>query len=151
MDKGYGLLGDDEVLYVNFGRILMANPTFKVSELLDALAQLVSEREVDWSEETEGWFGDGLECEALRVGNQGWQRGKVRIRLEFCPAEDKPKLLKNPVSQREEPYQREVVRPREEPYPRDEPYSREDTYRRSNREEIYPNRGDFYGDIEEDY
>lgn len=78
-------LNNDEVLFVSVGRVLMANPTFKVGEFLDALAQAISDREEDWIEENEGWFSDGLECEALRFSSQGWQRGRVRIRLEFAP------------------------------------------------------------------
>lgn len=94
MDNEYGLLGDDEVLFVRSGRIIVSNPTFKVSEFLDALAQLISEQEGEWSDEREGWFTDrGQTCEVLRLGNQGWQRGRVRIRLEFCP-DRPPKLLR---------------------------------------------------------
>jgi hypothetical protein len=78
-------LNDDEVLYVNMGRVLMSNPTFKVGEFLDALAQAISDREEEWSDDKEDWFSDGLPCEALRFSSQGWQRGKVRIRLEFAP------------------------------------------------------------------
>ena len=29
-------------------------------------------------------FGEGLECEVLRPGSN-WQKGKVRLCLEFCP------------------------------------------------------------------
>lgn len=93
MESKFEPLNNDEVLFISRGRILMANPTFKVSELLDALAQLISEQEEVWSEETEGWFTDGLTCEVLRFGNQGWQRGRVRLRVEFCP-DDRPKLLR---------------------------------------------------------
>ena len=94
MDNEYGLLGEDEVLYVRSGRIVMSNPTFKVVEFLDALAQMVSEQEREWSDEREGWFTDqGQSCEVLRFDGQGWQRGRVRIRLEFCP-ERSPKLLR---------------------------------------------------------
>jgi hypothetical protein len=93
MNSPFEPLNDDEVLYVSVGRVLMSNPTFKVVEFLDALAQAISDREEAWSEENEGWFGDGLECEALRFSSQGWQRGRVRIRLEFCPEEPRPKLL----------------------------------------------------------
>lgn len=88
----FRVLNPDEVLFVNAGRVLLNNPTFKVSEFLDALAQLVSDHEADWSDDNEGWFGEGLDCEALRFGKQGWQRGRVRIRLEFCP-DRPPKLL----------------------------------------------------------
>jgi hypothetical protein len=94
MDEQFQPLSDDEVLFVSVGRVLMTNPTFKVGEFLDALAQAISDREDDWVEENEGWFGEGLECEALRFGNRGWQRGRVRLRLEFCPdQEPAPKLL----------------------------------------------------------
>lgn len=85
-------LNDDEVLYVSLGRVLMSNPTFKVGEFLDALAQAISDREEDWTDDNEGWFSDGLECEALRFNSQGWQRGRVRIRLEFAPEGPKPQL-----------------------------------------------------------
>lgn len=103
MDQLPNLLSDDEVIYVNNGRVLMPNPTFKVIEFLDALAQVVSERESDWTDESEGWFSQGLDCEVLRFGNQGWQRGRVRLRLEFVP--DKPKLLREerPRSREESP------------------------------------------------
>jgi hypothetical protein len=79
-------LNDDEVLFIQSGRILMANPTFKVGELLDALAQAISDREQDWSEDQEGWFSEGADCEALRLNASGWQRGQVRIRIEFAPS-----------------------------------------------------------------
>jgi len=31
------------------------------------------------------WFGEGIDCEVLKLGAKGWQKGKVRIRvsLEF--------------------------------------------------------------------
>lgn len=113
MNQGFEPLGDDEVLFVRVGRVLMANPTFKVSEFLDALAQAVSEREEEWTEDCEAWFGVGSPCEVLRFGNRGWQRGRVRLRVEFCP-DPEPRLL------REDSYRRN----REEVY-----VQREDIYR----------------------
>ena len=133
MDRDYGLLNEDEVLFVRSGRILMANPTFKVSEFLDALAQLISEQEGEWSDEREGWFTErGQGCEVLRFSNQGWQRGRVRIRLEFCP-ERAPKLLRESsdvkdVEVKDSEY-REQISLREDYTPRrnrNNPYSRED-------------------------
>nr|WP_290220952.1 KGK domain-containing protein [Trichocoleus desertorum] len=42
-------------------------------------------------ESNEWWFSEGGNCEVLRPGPQGWQKGKIRIRvkvdLEFCPDE----------------------------------------------------------------
>lgn len=142
MDKEFGLLNDDEVLFVRSGRILMSNPTFKVNEFLDALAQLVSEREAEWSDEYEGWFGEGLDCEVLRFGNQGWQRGRVRIRLEFSP--EQPKLLRENVRQRDNVPERENLPQRENPAQREDIYLRDDIYRRTG-------RNDFYEDVEEEY
>lgn len=114
-------LSDDEVLYVSLGRILMSNPTFKVGEFLDALAQAISDREDDWSDDHEGWFSDGSECEALRFGGQGWQRGRVRIRLEFAPDGPRPQLPERRTSHRRmekvEPRTDDIYRPdREESY-----------------------------------
>lgn len=123
MPKDFDLLNDDEVLFVRSGRVLMPNATFKVSEFLDALAQVVLEQEVEWSEEQEGWFNDrGQSCEVLRFSTQGWQRGRVRLRLEFCPIEERPKLL-------------------QESLPRREAAQREDPYRRQNREDVYRREG----------
>jgi hypothetical protein len=104
MDNGFTPLSDDEVLFVDRGRVLMANPTFKVIEFLDALAQAISDREGDWTDENEAWFGDGLECEALRFGSGGWQRGKVRIRLEFTPLKPLEKLPERSSARKSDPF-----------------------------------------------
>lgn len=115
----FEVLSNDEVLHVRSGRILMRNPTFKASELLDALAQLISEQDSQWTEEQEDWFTDrGLSCEVLRVGNAGWQRGRVRIRFEFAP--ERPKLLRESPPQAESAARPEVFLPRsrDEGYPR---------------------------------
>lgn len=137
MDDDFALLNDNEVLHVTRGRILMSNPTFRVNEFLDALAQLISEQEVEWTEDSEGWFSQGLDCEALRLSNQGWQRGRVRIRLEFSPAPG-PKLLPEGPSRREERFRDD---PRRRPI-RDEVYSRGD----DPRDEGYPRNDGPYPD-----
>ena len=37
----------------------------------------------------ERWFGEGIDCEILKIGASGWQKGKIRIKttLEFIPNE----------------------------------------------------------------
>ncbi len=117
MEDGFEPLNPDEVLYVNIGRVLMSNPTFKVSEFLDALAQAVSDREDDWPEEKESWFSDGVECQALRFGSGGWQRGRVRLRLEFRPVRALKKAPDREPERSERP-----LRPR----PLDNPYGGDD-------------------------
>ena len=44
------------------------------------------------------WFGQGVACEILSPENNGWKKGKVRIKvtLEFCP--DEPEIPEIPVS-----------------------------------------------------
>ena len=39
------------------------------------------------------WFLEGEECEILRAGSKGWQKGKIKINvtLEFVPDEPKDK------------------------------------------------------------
>jgi hypothetical protein len=69
---------------------LVYHTTFKVEELLEAMQNRIGE--------PEGWFGAGMDCEVLSL-NQGWQKGKVRWSLEFCP--DEPDLT-NPSGENDE-------------------------------------------------
>lgn len=43
------------------------------------------------------WFSTGKECEVLKPGSTGWQKGKVRLKvvLEFCPDEVEDKVEEN--------------------------------------------------------
>lgn len=43
------------------------------------------------------WFKEGEECEILRAGSKGWQKGKVKINvtLEFIP--DEPEQTNSPL------------------------------------------------------
>lgn len=145
MDE-FEVLSSDEVLHVRSGRILMRNPTFKASELLDALAQLVSEQDSQWTEEQEDWFTDrGLSCEVLRIGNAGWQRGRVRICLEFVP--ERPKLLRESSPSQTETYARPELflpRTRDEGYPRNPAPPRDDIFPRRN-----PTQDDDWDDKDE--
>ncbi|MEG3439085.1 KGK domain-containing protein [Pannus brasiliensis CCIBt3594] len=45
-----------------------------------------------------GWMGDGVRCEALKLGSQKWQKGKIKIRVsvEFYP--DEPEVIEEPPS-----------------------------------------------------
>ncbi|MEG3969107.1 KGK domain-containing protein [Microcoleus sp. T2B6] len=53
------------------------------------------------------WFRDGIDCEALKIGAKGWQKGKVRIRvtIEFCP--DEPEVEETPENNESETSQPE--------------------------------------------
>ena len=43
------------------------------------------------------WFHNGQECEILRAGSNGWQKGKIKVNvtLEFIP--DEPEVEKSPL------------------------------------------------------
>ncbi|MCT7964938.1 KGK domain-containing protein [Laspinema sp. D1] len=74
MDQQFEALGNEDVLSTS-GSNLMFQCTFKVSELMDLLQTKLEE---------ESLFTEGLECEVLSPGKY-WRRGKVQLRLEFCP------------------------------------------------------------------
>jgi hypothetical protein len=44
------------------------------------------------------WFEQGEECEILRAGSTGWQKGKIKIKviLEFIPDESSATITDNP-------------------------------------------------------
>jgi len=60
---------------------------------------------------SENWFGEGIDCEILRVGSQGWKKGKIKLKLhviiEFCPdeleVEETPENNESETSQPESP------------------------------------------------
>ena len=54
----------------------------------DAIKAQLASAIAGWSEEKNGWFSpEGIDCEALRFGANGWQKGRIRLCLEFCPDE----------------------------------------------------------------
>ncbi|MDQ2099753.1 MAG: KGK domain-containing protein [Tychonema bourrellyi B0820] len=70
-------LQEDDVLSTP-ASALMYQCTFKVSEFLTIMqSKLLEER----------LFLDGMDCELLSSG-KSWTKGKVIVRLEFCPDED---------------------------------------------------------------
>ena len=72
-------------------QVLSGHRTFRSGELNDAIKSYVEQAIAGWSEEKNDWFTDrGIECEALRFGSKGWQKGRIRLSLEFCP--DEPAL-----------------------------------------------------------
>jgi KGK domain len=66
------------------GEILVTNRTFTISEFIAAMLTLIK-AQGGWTELKEMWFREGIDCKILKPGAQTWQRGKVRITLEFEP------------------------------------------------------------------
>ncbi len=82
-------------------RILLKQPTFKVSEFIKALMTLAEKYDISirpggLTESKANWFSQGVDCEVLKLDAKRWQKGKVRIILEFCP--DNPEISEPPSS-----------------------------------------------------
>jgi KGK domain len=68
--------------------VLGGQRTFRVGELNDGIKKQLESAIEGWSQEKSAWFSaTGIDCEALRFGSNGWQRGRIRLCLEFCPDE----------------------------------------------------------------
>ena len=86
MNNNFENLKNEDVVSVYAGQILVTNRTFTVNELILALMPIIKEKSGNtWTEDKEQWFRDGLDCKMLKPGAKSWQRGKVRITLEFAP------------------------------------------------------------------
>lgn len=101
-------LEPDEVVSINQGwQINILNPTFTVREFAAAIAKSLAEHSGNtnrkypvyiWNENRQAWFTDeGVEGEVLRFGERGWQAGRVRVTIEFCPDEDEEEIVDVPL------------------------------------------------------
>ena len=96
VSKNFQPLNSGEVLAVsNESKVVIGHSTFRVSEFTDALKQLMLENgvggltpeKIDWLTE------NGIDCDVLRFGSDGWVKGKVRLHLEFCEESDQEASL----------------------------------------------------------
>lgn len=85
MSNKFDNLKSEDVVSVYAGQILITNTTFTVNEFMSALKQTVESKIGNLTEEKRKWFEDGLDCKMLKPGAKSWQRGKVRLTLEFAP------------------------------------------------------------------
>lgn len=86
MNNNFENLTSEDVVSVYAGQILVTNRTFTVNELILALMPIIKEKSgATWTEDKEQWFRDGLDCKMLKPGAKSWQRGKVKLTLEFAP------------------------------------------------------------------
>jgi hypothetical protein len=78
-------LNDDDVVQMNRTESFVDASTFVVRQ---ARIRLVDAKNVIGGD-MNAWAGEGVKCEILRPGER-WQKGKVRLRLEFVPDEPTP-------------------------------------------------------------
>ncbi|WP_414587430.1 KGK domain-containing protein [Scytonema sp. PCC 10023] len=85
-------LRDDDVIHANSSVTFDAGSTFKVSQLMQAIRKYMGN-----STSFVKWFTDeGVECQVLQIYGGGWQKGRLRFRLEFIP--DQPEAPESPSS-----------------------------------------------------
>ncbi len=89
MSDRFESLDSGEVVSVKDDQqVLSGHRTFRVGELSDAIKAQLASAISGWTEEKNGWFSErGIDGEALRFGSNGWQKGRIRLCLEFCPDE----------------------------------------------------------------
>jgi hypothetical protein len=92
MNDRFESLASGEVISVQHDTLaLSGHRTFRAGELNKAIESHLKSVITNWSEQNNGWFTpEGIDCEALRFGSTGWQKGRIRLCLEFCP--DEPNL-----------------------------------------------------------
>lgn len=87
MDNQFEPLATGEVLSVDESfQLLIGHRTFRVGELEEAIKTQLEYAISGWTQQKDAWFSEeGIPCEVLRYSANGWQKGKVRINLEFRP------------------------------------------------------------------
>jgi hypothetical protein len=93
MVNGFEGLSPDDVVSMTYGEILIPHHTFKVGEFKAKMKAVLPGN----NELKDKWLTEGQSCEILKPGAKHWQKGKVRITLEFCPDEPEiaEKLVEN--------------------------------------------------------
>ncbi len=87
MSDRFNALDSGEVISIQKdSQVLVGHRIFRVSELNDAIANHLKNAVDTWTDDKSNWFNtQGIDCEALRFGSTAWQKGKIRLCLEFCP------------------------------------------------------------------
>ncbi|MFH7025920.1 MAG: KGK domain-containing protein [Heteroscytonema crispum UTEX LB 1556] len=88
MEIRFESLSDDDVISVNAGKQnIIAHTTFKVSEFTRQMVNKLTE-----NDNQRKWFFESADCQVLKPGVRGWQNGKIRFSLQFCPDEPESPL-----------------------------------------------------------
>ena len=101
MNDRFESLDSGEVISVQHDTLVLSgHRTFRVGELNEAIESHLKKAIDNWDDQNNAWFTpQGLDCEALRFGSQGWQKGRIRLCLEFCPDEPSAPVHSNSISQ----------------------------------------------------
>lgn len=101
MNNKFKPLESQEVLSIEENnKILLHQLMFTPEQLREQIkCVLINYTYYKTNENLEKWLGEGADCETLKFGSQGWQKGKVRIKVsvEFCP--DEPEIEETPTTE----------------------------------------------------
>ena len=86
MEETNKFIKGNEVISINDKKenILINHRTYKAEDFIQKLAQ-----NIDYSKGGK-WLSEGIDCEILSP-NQNWQKGKIKICVQFIP--DRPKSV----------------------------------------------------------
>ncbi len=89
MNDRFESLDNGEVISVQHdSQVLSGHRTFRAGELSETIEKLLESAIPGWNEEKKDWLtAEGIDCEALRFGSKGWEKGRIRFALQFCPDE----------------------------------------------------------------
>ena len=89
MHDRFESLDSGEVISVQHdGQVLSGHRTFRAGELSETIEKLLESAIPGWNEDKRDWLTEqGIDCEALRFGSKGWEKGRIRFSLQFCPDE----------------------------------------------------------------
>ncbi len=74
-------------------QVLNGQRTFKVDEFNAAIEAHLQKAIAGWNADASAWLSlEGVACEAFRFNSSGWQKGRIRLSLEFCPDEQQAQL-----------------------------------------------------------
>jgi hypothetical protein len=100
MEEEFLPLDPDEVISTEPDyTIAVKHQTCTTREFLSAIASALQHYSsyggslITWNAKRRLWFMDeGIEGRALRFSEKGWQSGRLRLSIEFCPDEPEPEL-----------------------------------------------------------
>ncbi|BDA76012.1 hypothetical protein CAL7716_101780 (plasmid) [Calothrix sp. PCC 7716] len=113
MNDEFTPLNNGEIISFNFGNQLNL-PSNGFSELqlkTQQFTEVITRRLNVTDNNNQSLFDKGVNCEVIKFGASGWQKGKLRAKivLEFCP--DEPPVEKKPSINQSEPPLDDISRP----------------------------------------
>jgi KGK domain len=89
-DKIY--LNQEDVVSMDQDANVAGASTSTVEELMERVRHLVHRNSNLQEDKASDWVAKGVVCKLLLAQGGGWQKGKIRLRLEFIPDQPRSEL-----------------------------------------------------------